>query len=180
MARKWRKTRWKYSQLSTLAVLKKKIKVKRSFQISLAVRRELSRIPRDISRIPRRKKAERKTQGRRGEGGREGGGKKEKRRRNTAVGGCKRTTTKVEQLLYFDFCGRLLGIVWADRRCFVPVSDVKTRQKKHPWRIYLFRTCQPRQNITPISRIATNGGTATGRFKTAPNSMPLAAYTRTP
>ena len=81
-----------------------------SFQISFAVRRELSRIPRDISRIPRRKKAERKTQGRRG-GGREGGRKKEKRRRNTAVGGCKRTTTKVEQLLYFDFCGRLLGIV---------------------------------------------------------------------
>lgn len=71
----------------------------------------------------------------------------------------------------FWLCGQLWGIFESTRAALSPVSDVKTGRKGHPRRVYLFRTCHPRREITPISRIATNGLTTIGRFKITPNSM---------
>lgn len=81
------------------------------------------------------------------------------------------TTTKGQQLLYFDFAASFEGSLNRPAPLCPLVSDVKTGRKGHPRRVYLFRTCHPRREITPISRIATNGLTTIGRFKITPNSM---------
>lgn len=81
------------------------------------------------------------------------------------------TTTKGQQLLYFDFAASFEGSLNRPAPLCPLVSDVKTGRKRHPRRVYLFRTCHPRREITPISRIATNGLTTIGRFKITPNSM---------
>lgn len=82
-----------------------------------------------------------------------------------------RENDKGTTITLFWLCGQLWGIFESTRAALSPVSDVKTGRKGHPRRVYLFRTCHPRREITPISRIATNGLTTIGRFKITPNSM---------
>lgn len=82
-----------------------------------------------------------------------------------------RDNDKGATITLFWLCGQLWGIFESTRAALSPVPDVKTGQKGHPRRVYLFRTCHPRREITPISRIATNGLTTIGRFKITPNSM---------